>query len=423
MSSPPPVSLGKPSLRHRLESYYSLIAPDAIVDKDKWKKNFEIIYNKYGSTVEGENKLSAKLAKKYGTQVRLLVAPPHRSMQRQLQKDYTSGNAIISAGSKRDESYYEADESQRGSNVLDFTSARFDARYALNAPKGIVMEANPTIFSGPTSQNTKLDNISKFRALLPECDPQRLDPASMHTNTSSSVSKKNIANPSAGENIQKKAPMFLSMASQYESKNSGPLSLLYSIVANRERARVMVRYVDCIRGTLTGYLIAFDKHFNMILKDVDEVYSGRVTRNSGAVEVARGGGDLSAMATSGSNTSVDNKDAYHASAPSKAKLEAQRRRCYPSDGSGGPGPAVKQRYFHQLLVRGDNVVMVWRAEAERSIHPSTNKSPHCSVYTNADTEASIGKGQTKNDVGTPGSLYYALQRWENQSGRQRRIHR
>ena len=90
---PPPISLGKPSLRCRLESYYSLIAPDAIADNDKWKQNFDIIYDKYGGTVEGETKLAAKLAKKYGSQIRLLVAPPHRQKQQELRTDvYRAGD-------------------------------------------------------------------------------------------------------------------------------------------------------------------------------------------------------------------------------------------------------------------------------------------------------------------------------------------
>lgn len=68
-SHAPSVSLGKPSLRHRLESYYSLIAPDAIADKEDWKRKFEIIYNKFGGSVEGETRLANKLSKKYGNQV------------------------------------------------------------------------------------------------------------------------------------------------------------------------------------------------------------------------------------------------------------------------------------------------------------------------------------------------------------------
>ena len=42
----PAVSLGKPSLRHRLESYYGLVAPAALADRDRWQRNFEIIHGK-----------------------------------------------------------------------------------------------------------------------------------------------------------------------------------------------------------------------------------------------------------------------------------------------------------------------------------------------------------------------------------------
>ena len=394
---PPPVSLGRPSLRHRLESYYSLVSPDQIADQEKWKSTFETIYNKFGGTVQGETKLAAKLAKKYGNQVRLLVAPPHRS---QMKRDRSSNNVDMSTGSnKHDESYYNIDESRIDTRVLDFTSDRFDAVYALMAPEGIVMEANPTIFGSTQTAVQKLDNISKFRALLPDRDPQRIDPTSIHNKAI--ATKKHTPTTvldSSGikheETKTKKKPMFLSMSSKYESKKSGPLSLLYSILENRQRIRVMVRYVDCVRGTLTGYLIAFDKHFNMILKDVDEVYSGRVTKHSDAVAVATTG---SSEISNDGNNMTDTADQSSEVAPSKAKLEAQRRRCFPLDGSGGPGPAVKQRYFHQMMVRGDNVVMVWKAEAEKQAAAPDTKDQ-------------------RDRIPTAGSLYYALQRWEKQQG-------
>ncbi|KAL7480469.1 hypothetical protein ACHAW6_006170 [Cyclotella cf. meneghiniana] len=390
-SHPPPVSLGKPSLRHRLESYYSLVAPEAIADATEWKRKFEIIYAKYGGNLDGETKLSQKLAKKYGNHVRLLVAPPHRSM-----KDNLRLNNSSALGAKHDEKHYEVDESRRGSRVLDFCSDRFDAAYTLIAPERDVIHANPKIFlyseeEQGFKETKQLDNISKFRSFLPICDPQMLQPKLRNTARTDPTKSRN-----AEDAIKKKQPMFLAMVSKYENKSSGPLSLLYSIVANKQRVRVMIRYVDCVRGTLTGYLMAFDKHLNMIMRDVDEVYSGRITQRADAVEAA--GGTQQSYDASGNRTEH---------APPKAMLEAQRRRCYPPDGSGGPGPAIKQRYFHQLMVRGDNVVMVWRAESERSAHPLTKRSPPQSVYQPCT--------KPSDSVGTPGSLYYALQRWENQN--------
>ena len=41
-----PLSLGKPSLRVRLEAYYSLIDPSRLEDKATWRKNVDEIYKK-----------------------------------------------------------------------------------------------------------------------------------------------------------------------------------------------------------------------------------------------------------------------------------------------------------------------------------------------------------------------------------------
>ncbi|CAJ1954962.1 unnamed protein product [Cylindrotheca closterium] len=69
-----PVSLGKPSLRVRLEAYYSLIDPERLQDGTKWRQIFDEVYTKYGGTYTGERRLSSKLTKKYGSRVKLFLA-------------------------------------------------------------------------------------------------------------------------------------------------------------------------------------------------------------------------------------------------------------------------------------------------------------------------------------------------------------
>ncbi len=55
----------------------------------------------------------------------------------------------------------------------------------------------------------------------------------------------------------------------------GPLSVLKRCVDDKTRVRVILRGPVGIRGHCTGYLIAFDKHWNLALVDVDETYTRR----------------------------------------------------------------------------------------------------------------------------------------------------
>ena len=310
----------------------------------------------------------------------LLVAPPHWSTAKRGDGDGGSSLSAGKGGEKRDESHYELDEGLRGSLVLDFASSAFDPIHALRASEADVAGANPSSFASRDGATQRLDNIHKFPALLPTCDPLHFRPKAR---TSVSHSNDNVPDKPGPQNADASAPkkmsLFQSMSSRYESPKSGPLSLLYSILATRSRVRVMVRYVDCVRGVLTGQLVAFDKHFNMILMDADEVYTGRVTRHGESVEAAGG---------------LHGNDGGTVAGPWKAGLEARRRGL---GGSGG-GLRAKQRYFHQVIIRGDNVVMVWRADSERSAQKQPSQ-----------------KGE-----GGPGSLFYAKERYENPSGSRRR---
>lgn len=325
-----PVSLGKPSLRRRLEDYYSLIAPDVISDDIEWRKKFELIYDKYGGTVESERNLAKKLAKKYGDSVKLLIAGDEvkSKIERPALRTMIKQNV-------HSEDWYELSSAQRNSHVINFTQEDFDPLAVLHTPSSEVFDVNPYARNSPL-----LDNIDKFRFLLPECDPLRKENIVRSQKKSSQVST--CHSVSLTEHMRNKIPVFTAMAANYEK--SGPLSLLHSIHVKRQRVRVTIRYVDCIRGTLTGYLIAFDKHMNMLLRDVDEVYTSRITKIPEAEWMT------------------------------KSELEYQRRQSikkYIANDdmnlhcNANPRVKVVKRHMPQILVRGDNVVAVWRADAEK----------------------------------------------------------
>lgn len=319
-----PVTVGKLSLRKRLEDYYSLVAPNTIANEAEWKQKFDLIYSKYGGSEKGEMALMAKLCKKYGSTVRLMVAKTKQIDTRQ--KMTTSSEFTM------DESSYQVQPEFQNSGILDFTSEKFDAFAAIRKDFVEVSEANPFI-----KDATFLDNISKFTPYLPRCDPLYRPTPTRKANSLESQKESSNILPST-EVMKKKIPVFTSLASFHQS---GPMSFLYFAHLKRERIRVLIRYVDSIRGTLTGYVIAFDKHMNLLLKDVDEVFTNRMTQ-----------------------VFYEDSTENNPEALSNLELEMNRRKLLMKTENIPNTHKVGKRHFQQLLVRGDNVVSIWKADAE-----------------------------------------------------------
>ena len=397
-----PLSLGKASLKMRLEAYYSLISPETLsADRTVWLRKYDQIYEKYGGTHDGERKLGSKLAKKYGTAVRLLLAVADSD-------DNNNNNATTSQqkqDNQKDEEWYKLRPNEAGSGIVDFLSSDFDPVAALttasssnfsnNNEEDVVYKANPWLVSSSSSSSsstkstssyiqvvstTMMDNVEKCATLLPEEDPLHRDTHQQlqlkKHNNSQAANKRgqllligsnnnNQTNSNSNRNSNKRprndntndtsfVHPFESIASHLDS---GPHSVLYKFRNNggqKRRITIVIRYVNMIRGTLTGTLIAFDKHMNMILKDVEEIYSPRLIDEENEksnleleLERRRRRGLLSSTTDDNDMTTT---------------MVIQQQHQHQQPGTWN----VRRRQMKQLLVRGDMVVSVYEATTTSS---------------------------------------------------------
>lgn len=350
-----PLSLGKASLRIRLEAYYSLISPDTLSNRTVWLRKYDQIYEKYGGTYQGERKLATKLAKKYGTTVRLLVVTAATAKASHKIKN----DPATTSGAMRDESWYRLRPEESGSGVLDVLKPGFDPLEALTrASKEDMARANPWM-----EGSSILDNLDKCATLLSEDDPMHRDShyRLLLRKAAAAASKQpgtilKISLPADDDNNNnkdtKKRPRnnphpFETIASYLDS---GPHSFLFRMREERKRVKIVIRYVNMVRGTLTGTIIAFDKHMNMILRDVEEVYSPRLANEENKK----------------SNLDLELERQRRI----RASKEAGGKQSSLSENRGEqhlPGTwNVRRRQMKQLMVRGDMIVSVYEAGKENN---------------------------------------------------------
>jgi len=62
--------------------------------------------------------------------------------------------------------------------------------------------------------------------------------------------------------------------------SSGPLSVLKRCMEEGVRVKVWTRGLSDVRGITTGFIAAFDKHWNMALTDVDEQFTRKRSRKA-----------------------------------------------------------------------------------------------------------------------------------------------
>jgi small nuclear ribonucleoprotein (snRNP)-like protein len=113
----------------------------------------------------------------------------------------------------------------------------------------------------------------------------------------------------------------------------GPFRVLRRCFLERLRVLVVVRRINSVRGTCSGFLKAFDKHMNLVLLDATQEFVPLHTHERLLREVRDGNRSAS--------------DAVFSSADRR-----RNRRVLASAGG------TQREYVKQLFIRGDNVVSV-----------------------------------------------------------------
>lgn len=296
---------------------------------------------------------------------------------------------------------------------LDILSSHFDPLKALllsSREKGVLSSLSPTDHSGPGGSTKPRDNMAKLKHFMvfdEQADSAKIcasSSSSSSTTTAVAVATVSVAVTSAvpvaialsssaytdlanAPAIFKPPPSVIKEVHPFERiaiqtlqnggknkqdpKCTGQLAtdpakagegstyaMLYAIMQEKCRAHVIIRRRNSVRGYLIGNIIAFDRHFNLIMRNVteemitvpepagnydDEDFSANLY--TGSVRASNGN---TSIGVNSSGSAVRNPTVASSSlAPPFAVVIGNQNLCH--------------RQLPQLLVRGDSIVCVYRA--------------------------------------------------------------
>ncbi|KAL6783801.1 hypothetical protein ACKKBF_B05855 [Auxenochlorella protothecoides x Auxenochlorella symbiontica] len=146
---------------------------------------------------------------------------------------------------------------------LNFASRHFDPLAAL---------ASDTCLP-PVPSAQPLNNLYSYRRLLPTDHEDYLAPATVRS--ASNESEARVSRRSYQHQLALRSARHATHPLDAISNgvSGGPLLLLKGAMASGAPLLVVTRHAHGVRGRCTGRLAAFDKHLNLVLRDVSERYT------------------------------------------------------------------------------------------------------------------------------------------------------
>ncbi|XP_070581075.1 protein starmaker-like [Ptychodera flava] len=166
---------------------------------------------------------------------------------------------------------------------LDFTSPKFDPLSALYSDQ----------VTPPFPSVVQLNNLLEYERYmmtgeLPRAHSKKKSSTSQKTQTRAEALQRLLVKQSSKDDEDaaddsdeprrgrsgagRGGRSYRNVLTRMEAESQGPMGLLYKCVYDRIPIRVCTRTFRGLRGLCSGYLVAYDKYWNLAMVDVDEVY-------------------------------------------------------------------------------------------------------------------------------------------------------
>ncbi|XP_044062307.1 U7 snRNA-associated Sm-like protein LSm11 [Siniperca chuatsi] len=289
---------------------------------------------------------------------------------------------------------------------IDVCSDQFDPLLALYSPTVSLPFPNVKCFNNVSEYESflkggrgraKPDNVEKRRlkAMKGVADPERIERLKKLM-VNNPVSEK-MEGESSGTSQRRRQKPHKNVLSRMPLCKGSPLGELYRCVEERIRVKVHIRTFKGLRGVCSGFVVAFDKFWNMAMVDVDETYRepllGEAFYHEKALTILRLFEKLKLHESSADDESAKKHEARGtASKQQPANPKDLSAHCTSKRGHGrtesklsdivktkqekhkvslkAQGPEVCQkkdsqaygkvhtRHINQLFIRGENVILV-----------------------------------------------------------------
>ncbi|XP_039288251.1 small nuclear ribonucleoprotein Sm D-like protein isoform X2 [Nilaparvata lugens] len=196
---------------------------------------------------------------------------------------------------------------------------------------------------GSTAAVPEDTELSKVASKVQESQSNQPSTSSAGPSTASTTGEEKEEKPpeetKGGKMTIVKRKKLKNVLTRMENMTKGPLSKLKFCMDQRRRVKIVTRTGHGVRGTLEGFVEAFDKQWNVALRDVHEVWAASKTNKAKAPPAVEGK-ELSP------SDAAFRREMFGIKVPRASYVNSTKKR------------VTLERHIDQLLVRGEQIVLI-----------------------------------------------------------------